>query len=81
MKSVGEVMGIGRTFEEAYQKAIRMLDLDFEGVVNEKFFQGESKEEIIRKLENPTPNRIFAISQAMHLDIPLPKIYCRAKWW
>ena len=34
MKSVGEVMGIGRTFEEAYQKAIRMLDLDFEGATD-----------------------------------------------
>src|SRR5438270_6874048 len=38
MKSVGEVMGIGRTFEEAYQKAIRMLDLDFEGATSEKVF-------------------------------------------
>ena len=38
MKSVGEVMGIGRTFEEAYQKAIRMLDLDLEGVTSEKVF-------------------------------------------
>src|SRR3989344_788044 len=34
MKSVGEVMGIGRMFEEAYQKAIRMLDLDFEGATS-----------------------------------------------
>src|SRR5260221_243125 len=38
MKSVGEVMGIGRTFEEAYQKAIRMLDLDFEGATSMKVF-------------------------------------------
>src|SRR5260370_19221098 len=38
MKSVGEVMGIGRTFEEAYQKAIRMLDLDFEGATSAKAF-------------------------------------------
>jgi carbamoyl-phosphate synthase large subunit len=44
MKSVGEVMGIGRTFEEAYQKAIRMLDLDFEGATSEKIFAKEGVE-------------------------------------
>src|SRR5207302_873009 len=38
MKSVGEVMGIGRTFEEAYQKAIRMLDLEYEGATSERLF-------------------------------------------
>src|SRR5256886_17450504 len=40
MKSVGEGMGIGRTFEEAYQKAIRMLDLDFEGGTSDNVFAG-----------------------------------------
>jgi len=64
MKSVGEVMGIGRTFEEAYQKAIRMLDLDFEGAVNESLFKKTSIDEIKRKLKKPTPHRMFAIAQA-----------------
>ena len=68
MKSVGEVMGIGRTFEEAYQKAIRMLDLEFEGATSEKVFanSGESVEDIIAKyLYTPTPKRMFVLPLAM----------------
>jgi len=77
MKSVGEVMGIGRTFEEAYQKAIRMLDLDFEGAVNEEIFKtGASKNFSTRHiLENPTPNRIFALSRAFYEKISVSEIY------
>ncbi len=75
MKSVGEVMGIGRTFEEALQKAIRMLDLDFEGVTAEKIFAGEPREEIISKyLYTPTPKRIFALALAMREGIPIEDI-------
>lgn len=76
MKSVGEVMGIGRTFEEAYQKAIRMLDLDFEGVTSEKVFaENETVDEAIDKfLYTPTPKRMFALSLAMRHNISLAKI-------
>lgn len=76
MKSVGEVMGIGRTFEEAYQKAIRMLDLDFEGVTSEKVFaENETVDEAIDKfLYTPTPKRMFALSLAMRNSISLAKI-------
>jgi len=76
MKSVGEVMGIGRTFEEAYQKAIRMLDLDFEGVTSEKVFaENETADEAIDKfLYTPTPKRMFALSLAMRHNISLAKI-------
>ena len=59
MKSVGEVMGIGRTFEEAYQKAIRMLDLDFEGATSEKVFaSNETVDEAIEQITSirPRPN-------------------------
>lgn len=63
MKSVGEVMGIGRTFEETLQKAIRMLDLDLEGVTEKKMLtNGKNLEDL---LANPTPKRIFAIAQAI----------------
>lgn len=67
MKSVGEVMGIGRTFEEAYQKAIRMLDLDFEGATTEKIFSdGETvADTLTRYLYTPTPRRMFALALAM----------------
>ena len=76
MKSVGEVMGIGRTFEEAYQKAIRMLDLDFEGVTSDKVFAGSETEDdsISKYLYTPTPKRVFALSLAMSNNISIEKI-------
>src|SRR5437588_2710133 len=78
MKSVGEVMGIGRTFEEAYQKAIRMLDLEFEGATSEKVFanRDESVDEIIaRYLYTPTPKRMFMLPLAMRRGISIEEIH------
>lgn len=77
MKSVGEVMSIGRTFEEAYQKAIRMLDLDFEGPVNEELVQkGKISEKNLRNLlQRPTPNRIFALSMAFAKGMDAEEVY------
>lgn len=76
MKSVGEVMGIGRNFEEAYQKAIRMLDLDFEGAVDENIFKNEnSNNDTKTLLSNPTPNRMFAIAKAFYEDFSVEEIY------
>ncbi len=76
MKSVGEVMGIGRTFEEAFQKAIRMLDLDFEGATSEKAFSlTEGSEEIISKyLYTPTPKRMFALALALREGMSVEEI-------
>jgi len=74
MKSVGEVMGIGRNFEEAYQKAIRMLDLDFEGGVDEKIFKN-NKNSTKDLLIKPTPNRMFAIAKAFYENISVSEIY------
>lgn len=73
MKSVGEVMGIGRTFEEAYQKAIRMLDLEYEGATSERLFIEESN--ILENLAAPTPKRYFVIAKAIKLGMPIEKIY------
>ncbi|GCE16578.1 carbamoyl-phosphate synthase (glutamine-hydrolyzing) large subunit [Dictyobacter kobayashii] len=77
MKSVGEVMGIGRTFEEAYQKAIRMLDLDFEGATSEKVFNsGDSTDAVINKyLYTPTPKRMFVLPLAMRNGYSLETIH------
>jgi carbamoyl-phosphate synthase large subunit len=62
MKSVGETMAIGRTFEESFQKALRGLEVDRNG------FSGKhrefSSEELARKLSRPAPGRIFAIYDA-----------------
>lgn len=63
MKSVGEVMGIGRTMEESIQKALRMVDPANPGFnKNGKFTMEELKQE----LAVPTDKRIFAIAQAMY---------------
>lgn len=64
MKSVGEVMGIGRTMEESIQKALRMVDPAVAG------FQPKNRyatmAELRKELEVPTDKRIFAIAQALH---------------
>ncbi len=75
MKSVGEVMGIGRTFEEAYQKAIRMLDLNFEGAVNESSSEKLTLKEVKSFLTNPTPNRMFALTKAIYMNQSIKSIY------
>lgn len=61
MKSIGEVMAIGRSFEEVLQKAIRMLDIGMTGLVcnNLEF------EDLDRELTQPTEKRIFAIVEAI----------------
>ncbi|KAL2258446.1 hypothetical protein VTK26DRAFT_8237 [Humicola hyalothermophila] len=59
MKSVGEVMAIGRTFEESFQKAIRQVDPNFVG------FQGAKFEDLDYELQNPTDRRWLAVGQAM----------------
>lgn len=59
MKSVGEVMAIGRTFEESFQKAIRQVDPKFVG------FQGDKFEDLDYELSHPTDRRWLAVSQAM----------------
>ncbi len=77
MKSVGEVMGIGRTFEEAYQKAIRMLDLDIEGATSEKVFGSTTSidDALSKYLYTPTPKRMFALAMALRSGISIEKIY------
>ncbi len=73
MKSVGEVMGIGRTFEEAYQKAIRMLGLDIQGATSELMLKkGDTAE---KYLKTPTPKRIFAISHALKKEKTIKEIH------
>ncbi|KAF0454557.1 carbamoyl-phosphate synthase [Gigaspora margarita] len=59
MKSVGEVMAVGRTFEESLQKAIRQVDPSFEG------FQSLQFPDLDKTLGDPTDLRLFAIGQAM----------------
>ncbi|KAF2835521.1 carbamoyl-phosphate synthase [Patellaria atrata CBS 101060] len=70
MKSVGEVMAIGRTFEESFQKACRQVDPKFLG------FQGDKFEDLDDTLKNPTDRRWLAVGQAMfHEGYSIDKIH------
>lgn len=70
MKSIGEVMAIGRSFEEVLQKAIRMLDTGMQGLVcNEMSF-----DDLERELQVPTEKRIFAIVEALKRDYSIDKV-------
>jgi carbamoyl-phosphate synthase large subunit len=73
MKSVGEVMAIGRKFEEAFQKALRMLGIGVDGLVgNHHRFQFRDLE---KELSEPTHERIFAISAALKQGYSVDRIY------
>ncbi|OSD00398.1 carbamoyl-phosphate synth [Trametes coccinea BRFM310] len=70
MKSVGEVMSIGRSFQETIQKAIRAIDDQFSG-----FAKNDYVEDIDEELMNPTDKRIFAINTAFHRGYSVEKIW------
>jgi carbamoyl-phosphate synthase large subunit len=75
MKSVGEVMAVGRNFEEGLQKAVRMLDIGKIGVVGNGNDGQESVNSVLDVLENPTDERLFRIVDAIKMGIPISKIY------
>ncbi|MEM3134574.1 MAG: carbamoyl-phosphate synthase (glutamine-hydrolyzing) large subunit, partial [Candidatus Bathyarchaeia archaeon] len=75
MKSVGEVMAIGRTFEEALQKAVRMLDIGKIGLVANNDDEPEPLEAIRDCLKNPTDERLFKIVKAMKMGMSIREIY------
>ena len=72
MKSVGEVMAIGRNFEEAIQKGLRMIGQGMHGFVENKELQIPDIDEALRE---PTDKRIFVISKAMHRGYTIDQIY------
>src|SRR5262249_44862877 len=61
MKSVGEVMAIGRTFPEALQKALRMLEIGVDGLEPDAF----SFPDLRAAIETPSPKRIFALARGL----------------
>ena len=72
MKSVGEIMSIGRTFEEAIQKGLRMIGLSMHGFVENKELKIE---DIDKELNEPTDQRIFVISKAFRQGYSVERIY------
>ncbi|MBX7125799.1 MAG: carbamoyl-phosphate synthase large subunit [Cyclobacteriaceae bacterium] len=74
MKSVGEVMGIGRNFQEAIQKACQSLEIRRNGIGADGK-ELKNQEEIIHSLQNPTWNRIFHLHDAIKIGVPLSTIH------
>ena len=72
MKSVGEVMAIGRTFEEAIQKGLRMIGQGMHGFVENKNFEIK---DIDHALQAPTDKRIFVIAKAMQQGYTVDRIH------
>ena len=72
MKSVGEVMAIGRNFEEALQKGLRMIGQGMHGFVENKELEIE---DIDAALREPTDKRVFVISKAMHRGYTIDQIH------
>lgn len=72
MKSVGEVMSIGRSFEEAIQKGLRMIGLGMHGFIGNKELESDNIEQ---ELTQPTDVRIFFIAQAFEKGYTVDQIY------
>ena len=86
MKSVGEVMAIGRTFQESLQKALRGLETGLTGLDEieiEGLGQSDDKNAIRAALGTPTPNRILQVAQAMRLGWSDEEIFnsCKIDPW
>jgi carbamoyl-phosphate synthase large subunit len=86
MKSVGEVMAIGRTFQESLQKALRSMETGLTGLDDyalEGLGQGDDKNVIRAALGTPSPDRILKVAQALRLGVDHEQIYssCRIDPW
>src|SRR3990167_6989136 len=81
MKSVGEVMAIGRKFEEALQKALRMLGIGLHGLVYDK---SKPNGDLDSELKNPTDKRVIAVAEAIKKGYSIDKIHSLSridKWF
>jgi len=75
MKSVGEVMAIGRTFQESFQKALRGLEDGSDGL-NE---MSVNKEEIIKELREPGPKRVWFVGDAFRQGLSIDEVFQHSK--
>ena len=79
MRAVGEVMSIGRTFKEAFQKAIRSLEIGRSGLGFAKNFNELGKEELLQKVAVPNSERYFAIYEALRQGVSVDEIHGLSK--
>ena len=75
MRAVGEVMSIGKTFKEAFQKAIRSLETGRYGLGHAKNFDSLSKEELLHMLITPSSERYFIMYEALRAGATVDEIY------
>ncbi len=75
MRAVGEVMSIGKTYKEAFQKAIRSLETGRYGLGHAKDFDTLSKEELLRRLNNSSSERHFLMYEALRKGASVEEIY------
>jgi carbamoyl-phosphate synthase large subunit len=71
MKSVGEVMAMGRTFQESFQKALRGLETGIDGLTE----RSDDREEIIEQIGNPGPERILFLADAFRIGMSLDEVF------
>ncbi len=86
MKSVGEVMSIGRTFEESLQKALRSMETGLTGLDDVQFEglgQGDDKNVIRAAIGQPTPDRLLKVAQALRLGMDPEQVHqgCKIDPW
>ena len=75
MKSVGEVMAIGRTFQESFQKALRGLETGIDGLSE----RSQDRDEIIEEIGEPGPERILFVGDAFRLGMTLEEVFEETK--
>lgn len=71
MKSVGEVMAMGRTFQESFQKALRGLETGIDGLTE----RSTDRDEIIEEIGEPGPERILFVADAFRIGMSLDEVY------
>ncbi|MBA4355676.1 MAG: carbamoyl-phosphate synthase large subunit, partial [Novosphingobium sp.] len=80
MKSVGEVMAIGRNFKESMQKALRGLETGLDGFNRVVELEGASRDQITAALSRPTPERILVIAQAFREGLTVDEVHAVTKY-
>ena len=80
MKSVGEVMAIGRNIHESMQKALRGLETGLSGFNTVDHLEGASRDDIVAALARPTPDRLLIAAQALREGLSVAEIHSIAKF-
>jgi carbamoyl-phosphate synthase large subunit len=79
MKSVGEVMAIGRTFKESFQKAIRSLEIGLAGLDPPELEEGGAGEEALwARIDTPRPDRLLALAEALRRGATVEELHRRS---